>query len=190
MKKFYLSLSLLLIAASASATNAAFTNGTSMYDVVTPSVYGDVTATDRLVGQLYYDVSAGAFKGVNKSGGIDVLSVSGSTGVTSGGTERIERALVTCSTSSSVTSQSGSWLSMGNIVSGVCTGTITGGLFSQTPTCVATPNLASSTGIVSLEMVMNSSTSFSFGCRYMSTGTNTVANCVSTPVNIICMGPR
>lgn len=49
----------------------------SMYDVVAPVLVGEPAAADRQVGQIFYDNSAGAFKGVNKVGGIDTLTAAG-----------------------------------------------------------------------------------------------------------------
>ncbi len=46
----------------------------SLYDVVAPVISGNPAAADRQVGQIFYDNQAGAFKGVNKDGGIDRLT--------------------------------------------------------------------------------------------------------------------
>ncbi len=53
------------------------------------------------------------------------------------GAERIERAIIACNAASSITSQSGSWLSaVGNRSSTACTITIAAGAFSAKPTCL------------------------------------------------------
>lgn len=49
----------------------------SLYDVVAPVISGEPSSADRQVGQIFYDNSAGSFKGVNKNGGIDVLTTPG-----------------------------------------------------------------------------------------------------------------
>lgn len=49
----------------------------SLYDVVAPVISGEPVSADRQVGQIFYDNSAGAFKGVNKDGGIDTFSGGG-----------------------------------------------------------------------------------------------------------------
>jgi hypothetical protein len=55
------------------------------------------------------------------------------------GAERIERALLNCDAASSITSQSGSWLSaIGNRSTAACSITIASGIFSDTPTCTFT----------------------------------------------------
>ena len=118
------------------------------------------------------------------------LLVGGVTSNTSG-MERIERATVNCSSSSSVTSQSGSWISsVGNISSGVCSITLAAGIFSATPSCTVAHN-ASDAGVVSMnQLLANSATSLSYTCRYVNSGSSTVNNCTSASANIICMGAR
>lgn len=46
----------------------------SLYDVVAPVLHGNPASADRQIGQIYYDVISGGYKGVNKNGGIDVLT--------------------------------------------------------------------------------------------------------------------
>lgn len=60
----------------------AATNGEtlrSLYDVIAPVIAGNPAAADRQVGQIYFDATANRFKGVNKDGGIDILTNVGST---------------------------------------------------------------------------------------------------------------
>ena len=53
--------------------------------------------------------------------------------------ERVERAAITCSTSSTIGAQSGAWLSaIGNRSTGQCTITMANGMFSSAPACVIT----------------------------------------------------
>lgn len=55
----------------------AATNGEtlrSLYDVIAPVIAGNPVAADRQVGQIYFDVTANRFKGINKDGGIDILT--------------------------------------------------------------------------------------------------------------------
>lgn len=103
--------------------------------------------------------------------------VSNSTGV-----ERIERATVTCGTSSSITSQSGSWLSsISSGTTGVCTLNIAASIFSATPTCLSTAT--ASTGRTDLNGTLTSS---SVGLR-LADSSNTPFN---GAINVVCMGPR
>lgn len=96
------------------------------------------------------------------------------------GVERSEWALAVCSTSASITSQSGSWISsIGNISSGCCTITIASGEFSATPVCVANFKNASSSSTV----VSNSATSSTSLTVCSSVGGTTTYN-----ANIICRG--
>jgi hypothetical protein len=63
----------------------------------------------------------------------------GSVTSSSPGAERIERADLNCDATSSITSQSGSWLSaIGNRSTAACSITIAAGIFSATPTCTFT----------------------------------------------------
>ncbi len=65
--------------------------------------------------------------------------------VTSGssGAERIERAELNCDAASSITAQSGSWLSaIGNRSTAACSVTIATGIFSATPACTFTAKAA------------------------------------------------
>lgn len=67
----------------------------------------------------------------------------GSVTSSSTGAERIERAELNCDASSSITSQSGSWLSaIGNRSTAACTITIATGIFSATPVCTFTTKAA------------------------------------------------
>lgn len=54
----------------------------SLYDVIAPVIAGNPVPADRQVGQIYFDVTANRFKGINKDGNIDILTNIGS-GVTS-----------------------------------------------------------------------------------------------------------
>ena len=73
MKKI---ISVLVILVCGGSLWAASTGETlrSLYDVVAPVLAGNPAAADRQVGQIFYDTTAGAFKGVNSAGGIDRLS--------------------------------------------------------------------------------------------------------------------
>jgi hypothetical protein len=152
------------------------------YEVVVPSTIGDPVSSDRLVGQIYYDSSAGAFKGVNRTGGIDTLSVSGNNGVISGGTERVERArIINNGTSCSISRQSGTWLSSASRSSqGRCDITIVAGTFSAAPDCVVTSEAQSS------NLVTDPTTST------IQVATFTSASGAFSDLNfhVICMGSR
>lgn len=103
----------------------------------------------------------------------------GSVTSNSTGSERIERAQFSClSPTSSITSQSGSWVSsVGNRSSATCTVTIANGIFSSTPTCVA---------------VKNSGTAEAFGLVSDSATQLTLTNASAADfaAQIICMGPK
>lgn len=47
-------------------------------NVVIPSLAGDPASADRLVGQLYFDVSTAAFKGIDNNGNVQIFATSSS----------------------------------------------------------------------------------------------------------------
>lgn len=98
-------------------------------------------------------------------------------------TEVVARAKITCSGSSSVVSQSGSWIStIGNISAGQCTVTING--FASAPACVISYNGGFTTAVV-VSAEVTSSTSIATDCA-----TSPSTACGSYDANLICMGPR
>jgi len=115
--------------------------------------------------------------------------IPGSVYSSSPGVERVERATVVCSTSASITRQSGSWISsIGNISSSSCTLTLATGTFSDNPSCVASLN-NTNTGITyGAQAQVLSSTSVKITGIYNS-GASTVADSTGN-FNLICMGPR
>lgn len=117
-----------------------------------------------------------------------LIANSVSTGTTNG--ERIERAKVVCSGSSSVTSQSGSWVtSIANISTGWCAMVWPATTFSAAPTCVATMlSCAAPSGascFAGWSASPPSTTGGSITCV-----SDTGANCTTANVDIQCMGPR
>jgi hypothetical protein len=108
----------------------------------------------------------------------------GSVTSNSSGLERVERATIGCTGTSSITSQSGSWIStVGNNSSGACSITVAAGIFSGTPTCTVTSGSGASPGT---SITTTSSTSLSvFG--YNTQGGAALA---SWQAQLICMGPR
>lgn len=107
----------------------------------------------------------------------------------SSGVERVERASVVCSGSSSVTRQSGSWVSsVGNNASGSCVLTLAAGIFSGTPTCVMNVSAAAGGNTVGAQVAGLSSTSVTITGTY-NTGGVTIAE-TSYTGHLICMGPR
>jgi hypothetical protein len=110
--------------------------------------------------------------------GIPAPILVGSVNSNSSGSERIERLLFSCTASSSITSQSGSWVtSVGNRSSASCTVNIASGIFSAAPVCVASRNNASANYI---SVLVNSATSI----------TTTMDTAGDYAPNVICMGPR
>jgi hypothetical protein len=97
------------------------------------------------------------------------------------GQERIERADLTCGSSSSINKQSGSWISaFGNRGSSKCAVTIASGIFSSSPVCVATRYWTS--GSVTQYVGYNSISATS-GEIYLSTDGD-------MQLYLICQGPR
>jgi len=101
----------------------------------------------------------------------------GSVTSNSTGGERIERAELNCDAASSITSQSGTWLSaIGNRSTAACTITIASGIFSATPSCVFT---VKATAVQATAVNMTSATA---GTVYGASA--------DYDGYLICMGPR
>lgn len=113
----------------------------------------------------------------------------GSLTTNSAGAERIERAKVVCSSSSSITSQSGSWISsIGNISSGACVLTLASGLFSSAPVCVMNLEAANGGATIGAQTTVSSSTSVTLTGAFNIGGTTTTSTTFTG--YLICMGPR
>lgn len=122
-------------------------------------------------------------------GGVPDWETPSTATVLTGGTERIERATVTCSSSSAITRQSGSWISaIGNVSSGSCSLTFSG--FSALPTCVATVNVVVPGAIFGLAANVTSTTAATINCQVDTGGSAALANCTDISINVICMGAR
>ncbi len=86
----------------------------SLYNVVAPTTFGDISSGDRVLGQIYFDSTAGRFKGIAAGGSPVVLStpVGQYTVSTSGTSQKIENALIGFTAGvPSIVFQSGSWIS-------------------------------------------------------------------------------
>ena len=115
----------------------------------------------------------------------------GSVTSNSSGTERVERAQISCGSSSTIDSQSGSWISsIGNITSNRCTVTIATGMFSATPICTASYKTTETTTLRGVNLSVASATSFSIGDVYYVSGSAPSASTGTDTWYIICMGPR
>lgn len=159
------------------------------FDFIAPIVNSE-TDVPRQAGLIFYDIGSG-LKIVNPSGSVEVLSATGTTGVTSGGTsERVERLDLNCdSASNDSPSQSGTWVTgVTDISSSQCTITIANGMFSSAPICVATKtSCAASGGTDCFVNVVAGTTATSATFKCIS---DSGASCTSFDANVICMGPR
>lgn len=110
----------------------------------------------------------------------------GSVTSNSAGVERVERATITCATASSITAQSGSWISsVGNRTSGRCDITLAAGIFASTPTCVANFRDASGPNNTFSNSGASSATAVRLNCI------NSGSACAfDFTTELICMGPR
>jgi hypothetical protein len=109
----------------------------------------------------------------------------GSVTSNSSGLERVERTKVTCSSSSSITSQSGSWVtSIGNISSGTCDISIDSSKWSSAPTCLTTGDIDNTAVFAKTR---STTTSMIQIFAY-----NSVTNSAPTSytAQVLCMGPR
>lgn len=151
------------------ASGAAGTNGTSGFA-------GGAGAAGYIEVTEYYSTSTPLLVGSITSN--------------SSGLERIERAVIVCSSSSSVTSQSGSWISsVTNISSNRCTINLTAGMFSAAPTCTGAVVYNGASSVFSANIGSPSTSSVGIGCTGQTGGTTTA--CTGGDIfNIVCMGPR
>jgi len=104
----------------------------------------------------------------------------------SAGVTRTEASRLNCDAGSAIVSQLGTWVSsIGNVASGACSVTLTSGVFSSAPTCVASvdSNVAIDKGVM---MQCSSATACVLSGIVASTG---VAGTV-VDAQVICMGPR
>lgn len=93
------------------------------------------------------------------------------------GVERLERAELNCDAASSITSQSGTWLTaIGNRSTAACTITVAAGIFSAMPACVFTAKAAT---VQATSVVMTSATA---GTVYGASA--------DYDGYLMCMGPR
>lgn len=110
----------------------------------------------------------------------------GSVTSNSSGAERVERANLNCDASSAITAQSGTWVSsIGNASAGACAVTLVTGMFSATPSCVASSSTSSGGDPLILGVTASSATAVSVDCS-----DNTGADCSAYDFEIHCMGPR
>lgn len=182
--KFFISTAILLANMNVFAGEAKITG---LDDVIAPVTAGEIDATNRQVGQIFYDTTAGAFKGVNKNGSIDTLSALGGATVTSGGSsERIER--VTINSSYSIVRQSGSWVS--SVTDEAGTGKFTvnfaANTFSAVPTCNCTIGDASNSGVCTQDLGLTPSTT-QLRFQVLTDGGSAYD---PARIDIICMGAR
>lgn len=182
MKTKTLLAGLLLVSHLASAQNI---ETTSAADFVAPSVSSETHLPGLVTGQIYYDLTAGAFRGINKNGTYDTLSALGNPVSSDTANERIERLQITTVCTSSpctIASQSGGVSSVVRNGTGNYTINFISGKFAAAPTCVmvslgTTNTFCAGSG--------SSASTFVFDCRRTSTEAN-----VDTGASIICMGPR
>lgn len=105
----------------------------------------------------------------------------------SASTERIERALVNCQGSSTINSQSGSWLSsIGNISTGACSLTFATGAFSATPVCFVGQD--SSAQAYTANMIVTSTTAATIRAAHWNG--STFVDETSWTAQVFCVGPR
>ncbi len=119
-------------------------------------------------------------------------SLVGSVTSNSSGQERIERADITCSGSSSVNYQSGSWVSsVGNISAGGCALTIASGILSSAYSCEGTILSHSSATIHRTASITKASpTSMTVYCRESASGSSTIGACASYGIDLICQSSK
>lgn len=159
----------------------------SPWDAVVPSLNGDPSTSERVSGQLYYDVSVNIFKGIDTSGAVQSF-------LTTDAPEKIYRARITGSTDytnctsdpCTVITQSGSWITaVSRSGTGAYNITIESGLFSIPPSCTLNGYVHGSKYFVASHGELTTPTTIPVLC-HDGTGSN-AADCW---FDIICMGAR
>lgn len=186
MKTHFFVAAIISFSASAHAefksTMFSDSEGLFSYEPVVPVVAGDSDILPR-AGLLYYDVGVG-LKIVNPSGDPETVSTAGSNPVSSGGTERVERATVTYSGGTpSISSQSGTWVSVTDSGTGIATMNIVSSTFSVAPTCVVSAQAATGKGCNVTTAA--TTTSFAISCFNTNNGAAEDQN-----FYVLCMGAR
>jgi hypothetical protein len=175
------------------ASNDTSLHGVFTYSAVQPSLTFQIRA-DRAVGDgtcsIYGANSDLVFAIEPLSQSLAAPILVGSVTSNSAGAERQERAVVVCSASSSISSQSGTWLTaIGNRSSGACALTIATGMFSARPTCTVQAEGTSTTNIIYPKVSGFSATGFTITGVEQASGT-TAATTGDITYNIHCQGPR
>lgn len=156
-----------------------------------PVIYDRLNLTAEPAGTIVYDSGTGAFYGLSTTGdpasSSSWIQLGGSTStgnvVSSGTTEKIERAIISNTGSAcGVTSQSGSWISGGTRTgTGICSWTMSG--FTATPACVCTANVGSGNRLCGITALSSSSITIETLVAHTNTD-------IDIPVTLICMGPK
>jgi hypothetical protein len=115
------------------------------------------------------------------------LDVASTALTTPGSADKIARATVTCSSSSSIGAQGGTWISsIGNISSGACAITFSGTPFSTTGyACTVSTSLSNT--LYSVAVQSKTTSGFTIEGKFNSSGTT--ASLTSYTADLICMGP-
>lgn len=190
MKKLFLFLGVLACQSGFSQAHVE-----SYLDFHAPVIYSTSgLPVDVPGGSIVYDVSSGVFKGLAPSGSANNwVTLSAPTGsgvvVSSGSTERVERAVinVTSASACSIVSSSGStsWISSCSASGSLVTLAIPSGLFSSAPTCTAICDPQSNGKCMVRLSSGTSATSVVLGAIDASTGYY-----INEKFHLICIGPR
>lgn len=154
-------------------------------DFIAPIVSSESNLSATPTGLIYYNLTDGAFKGVNKNGGFDTLSSPGKPVSSDTANERIERLFIGSACTSSpctITSSSGAIASVTRTSAGIYTINFTSGKFSAAPSCVIT---SLNTSTLFCSGGATSATTFGVNCQRSSTEVST-----DSAFTAICMGPR
>ncbi|MGE0527739.1 MAG: hypothetical protein AB7G93_07470 [Bdellovibrionales bacterium] len=181
MRMFFLVLSLIFLSSNVNAKTSLL-HGLHSDNVVVPLLNGDPSGNELVSGMLYYNTSSNTFIGVDNSGNKVTFGGNTENAVTSGSTERIERARLD-GMNGLVTSQSGNWISINRTAAGLYTLTFVTGTFSAAPACVVSLEDTSNGFIRVYGAPTTTSASISV------TNTADSAN-VDRNFAIICMGAR
>lgn len=169
--------------ATAQTDTKSYLGTYGLHDVVVPTVWGTPSGGDLIQGMLFYDGNDEALKFVGGSATpITIVSTSGG-GVTSTGTERIERGMIVGSNCTLAAGSSGGVSTSGTNLSSNCTLTFSPA-FSGAPSCIYTTKSGNTCATHGNTAATSSSAIVTArSCDSGSVGSN-------TDVYYICMGAR
>jgi hypothetical protein len=191
MKKTRLSLAILLVltTASAYAHQKEYFAGWNFF---APDVADEQQLNSVLnPGDIVYDTGENKFYGKTGSGNSWVEFGSGTAAKVVTSSTAVwghESAKINCSSTSSVSQSSGTWVTAGNRSGRSCTLTWSGTPFSSAPNCVASLATDQGANATTVNIFSTTTTGATLSCKTQAGATT--SDCLDYNAFIICHGPR